>query len=206
LGLAISKRLANLLAGELVVRSALHKGSTFTLTIETGPVAGVRMVACPATALLKTSPEASPQPAPARQLACRLLLAEDGPDNQRLVAFLLRRAGAEVSVVENGRLAVEYVQAAQGEGRPFDLVLMDMQMPVMDGYEATKRLRAQGYAAPIVALTAHAMAGDREKCLSAGCDDYVSKPISISSLMDAVARHAKKPTDILDNPRPAGYR
>ena len=107
-----------------------------------------------------------------------LLVAEDGPENQRIIALLLRKAGATVTVVENGQLAIE---AAQTD--TFDAILLDMQMPVMDGYDAAAALRAQGYTGPIVALTALAMEGDREKCLAAGCDDYATKPLQRQTLL-----------------------
>src|SRR5262249_35416541 len=117
----------------------------------------------------------------------RILLAEDGPDNQRLISMMLRKAGAEVCVVENGQMAIE-----RTEIETFDLVLMDMAMPVMDGYTAARTLRVRGNRVPIVALTAHALAGEREKCLAAGCNAYLTKPIdrydllaSIRALLDA---------------------
>jgi two-component system CheB/CheR fusion protein len=184
LGLAISKRLATLLGGDLVASSEAGKGSTFRLTIEVGqaangdarpprPIAGART---------------GKAPAPSARLDCRILLAEDGPDNQRLLSFILRTAGAEVVTAENGRVAIDQALAAAAADRPFDLVLMDMQMPVLDGYDATAELRRRGFETPIIAITAHAMAGDREKCLEAGCDDYATKPVQREALLEQISR------------------
>ena len=121
---------------------------------------------------------------------CRVLLAEDAVENQRLLALILRKAGAEVTVVEHGQAAVQAALQAHQEGQPFDLILMDMQMPVMDGYSAVQQLRAEGYPGPIIALTAHAMSEDRQKCLQAGCNDYMSKPIPQAKLLQMVAQYA----------------
>ena len=137
----------------------------------------------------------SPQPSAA--LAGRILLAEDGPDNQRLISFMLRKAGAEVVVADDGQQALATALAARAGGQPFDVILMDMQMPVMDGYEATRQLRSAGYTGAIIALTAHALSGDREKCLAAGCDDYATKPIQRASLFATVARYLREePTSV----------
>lgn len=121
---------------------------------------------------------------------CRILLAEDGPDNQRLIGFLLRNAGADVTVVEDGQKAVEQLFGQDAKERPFDVVLMDMQMPRMDGYQATRTLREGGYQGPIIALTAHAMKEDRQRCLDAGCDDYLPKPVERTAMLQMIGRFA----------------
>jgi len=191
LGLAISKRLAKLLGGDVQVTSVAGEGSTFTLTVAVEQVESIPEA-------INDSPVKSSSASPAPRLeaptlpaslSCRILLAEDGPDNQRLISFMLRRAGADVTVAENGLVAVRCVQAAEEDHRPYDVILMDMQMPVLDGYDATKKLRSAGYGGPIVAITAHAMTKDRDKCLAVGCDDYLTKPIKRDNLLAMVARH-----------------
>jgi signal transduction histidine kinase/ActR/RegA family two-component response regulator len=186
LGLTISKRLAQMLGGDIAVAGTPGRGSTFTLTLATGPLEGVRMIADAREAVLPSPEEAAVSPLP--PLHGRILLAEDGPDNQRLIAHVLRAAGAEVHVVENGRAAVETVEATARAGGAFAAILMDMQMPEMDGYDATRELRRRGVTTAVIALTAHAMTGDREKCLAAGCDDYATKPINRRALVETCAR------------------
>jgi signal transduction histidine kinase/CheY-like chemotaxis protein/HPt (histidine-containing phosphotransfer) domain-containing protein len=188
LGLAISKRLAAALGGDIHVVSRPGEGSTFTFTMETELPQPVHML----HDLSEAAPRAprqpqSPSPAAVR-LRGRVLLAEDGPDNQKLICAILRGAGAEVDLASNGRLAVEKALAALSAGTPYDAIVMDMQMPEMDGYEATRQLRQSGHDKPIVALTAHAMAGDREKCIAAGCDDYAAKPVDRGALLATLGR------------------
>ena len=191
LGLTISKRFAEILGGSIHVHSAPGEGSTFSVTVSTGPLEGVKMVDNPTEVEAAVNQDAKPGGGDAR-LDCRVLLAEDGPDNQRLITFILKKAGADVTVAENGRIALDLALAARDEGSPFDVIVMDMQMPVMDGYEATRRLRQEGLTGPIIALTAHAMSHDRQKCLDAGCDEYVTKPIDRKKLIETVAEYAGK--------------
>ncbi len=190
LGLAISTRFSELLGGELQVESELGVGSTFRLRLPTGPVAelewvdGASETARPAAA---NEPAAEVRKPAARPLdGRRILLAEDGRDNQRLISLFLKKAGAEVAIAENGREAIDAVVAASEAESQFDVVLMDMQMPVLDGYAATGALREQGFELPIVAITAHAMSGDREKCIDAGCSAYETKPIKARRLIETV--------------------
>jgi signal transduction histidine kinase/CheY-like chemotaxis protein len=119
----------------------------------------------------------------------RILIVDDCMDNQRLFTFFLRKCGINVAAANNGRIGMAKIQEALEEEKPFDLVLMDIQMPEMDGYEATRRLREKGYKGVIVALTAHSMEGDRERCLEVGCDDYETKPIGSFRLMELVQKH-----------------
>jgi CheY-like chemotaxis protein len=186
LGLAISKRLAAMLGGDITVASEPGKGSTFSLSI----AAGSPDDAEPIPAADTQADAKPPRGDMSHALNCRILLAEDGPDNQILITHLLRNAGAEVSVADNGRIALDLALAADRSGRAFDVILMDIQMPVMDGFEATRRLRDAGYRGPIVALTAHAMTSDRQKCLEAGCDDYTTKPIQRAALLACLAKYA----------------
>ncbi|MCY2991538.1 MAG: ATP-binding protein [Planctomycetota bacterium] len=192
LGLCISKHLAEILGGDIQVRSQPGQGSTFTLTIDPGPLDGIRLLPAGVQTVLPPPPCAVPTAVGPSVLHGRILLAEDGEDNQRLLALLLRRAGAEVTAVENGQQAVAAAWAAHEAGEPFDVILMDMQMPVLDGFDATRQLRRRGYTAPIVALTAYAMVEDGRKCLAAGCSDYATKPIDRQKLLATVAPWASR--------------
>ncbi|MHC4403042.1 MAG: PAS domain S-box protein [Planctomycetota bacterium] len=189
LGLTISKRFAEMLGGDITVTSTPGECSAFSATVATGPLDGVRMLDGPAEDAPVAARPAYPIDTSLPALDCRVLLVEDGPDNQRLISFLLRKAGAYVRVAENGKVALEEVLAAT---TPFDVILMDIQMPVMDGYQSTRAPRSGGYTGPIIALTAHAMKEDRQKCLSAGCDDYLSKPIERTTLVSLIAKYAQR--------------
>ena len=187
LGLAISQRLAKALGGDIEVRSALGQGSTFTLTVSAGPLQGVRLRRGP-PAPAPASEEPSPGE-PEVRLRGRVLLVEDVPDLHHMLRQMLGKMGLEVEIAENGRRACQMAQHSQAEARPYDLILMDIQMPEMNGFEATRWLREHGWQGAIVALTAHAMVGDREKCLAAGCDEYLSKPVNAAGLEAIVARY-----------------
>jgi signal transduction histidine kinase/CheY-like chemotaxis protein/HPt (histidine-containing phosphotransfer) domain-containing protein len=193
LGLAIARYIAEGLGGQITVESEPGRGTIFRTTLETGPLDNVRLLDSPPTEALTEarSSERAPEEA---LLSSRILLAEDGETNRQLIRVVLEEAGALVTSVENGQLALETASRAQ-----FDLILMDMQMPVMDGYTATGRLRDVGCALPIIALTAHAMRGDKEKCLAAGCSGYLTKPIDINELLQSVAQALGQ--SVVESPR-----
>ena len=187
LGLAISRRLAKALGGDVEVTSQLGKGSTFTLTIDAGSLNGVRMLQSPqVSSISEEEPSSAEHEVPTHG---RVLLAEDVPDTCVVLRQILRRMNLELEIAEDGLVACEMVEEAKTEGRPYDLILMDIQMPNMNGYEATRWLRQHGWKGPVVALTAYALVGDRAKCLEAGCDDYIAKPITAKGLRDVLARY-----------------
>ena len=189
LGLSISRQLAEALGGDITVASTADVGSTFSLTVATGSLEDITLHDDPAAALAERIQSSSE--AEVTQLDCHVLVAEDGPDNQALLSFFLKKAGAEVTLAENGKIAAQKALKAEQAGEPFDVILMDMQMPVLDGYGATRALRKRGYKRPIIAITAHAMSGDRQKCIDAGCNDYTTKPIDRRKLVELIAEHSK---------------
>lgn len=168
LGLSLSRRLARLLGGDLTLESSsLDGGSTFCLKIEIG---------------LPTVREIAPAArTPARLDGRRVLLVDDSPDNQTIIRLFLTNVGASIELANNGEEAVEKLKRTT-----YDVVLMDIQMPVMDGYQALKLARTNGYRGPILALTAHAMKEERDRCLAAGFTDYMSKPINRTALVQRI--------------------
>jgi PAS domain S-box-containing protein len=187
LGLTITHRLVQMMGGTIEVKSEVSIGSTFELTLpiaigttngNNGGKGGTSGRDVPRL------PSPAEPPVAVAASRGRILMAEDGPDMQRLMSFLLTRSGAEVTVVSNGVTALE---AAAGQN--FDVILLDMQMPEMDGYTAARELRRRGIQTPIIAVTAHAMTGDRERCLAAGCSDYLTKPIDAAELLRRVEHY-----------------
>ena len=186
LGLAISQHLSHLLGGNLTVHSVLGEGSVFTLTVPTGNLAGVPMLHAPSEGILESTRQGT-YDATEILKGVRILLAEDGFDNRELIQTILQKVGATVETAENGRVAVD-----KAENGLFDVILMDMNMPVMDGYEATSLLREHGYRGPILALTANAMAGDSDRCLAVGCNEHLPKPVDRPRLIQRIAANANR--------------
>jgi PAS domain S-box-containing protein len=180
LGLSISKQCATALGGGLTVKSEYGKGSTFTLSIDAGPAEAIEFIDPFIEGSSKST--ASTAPAVVRLKPARILVVEDGTSNQKLITIVLQRAGVSVELANNGQIGFEKALAGQ-----FDVILMDMQMPVMDGFTATRRLREEGCKLPIIALTANAMKGEEEKCRAAGCSGYLSKPIDVDLLLRTLA-------------------
>ncbi|HAN97656.1 MAG TPA: hypothetical protein DCQ98_09615 [Planctomycetaceae bacterium] len=183
LGLAIGRRIAEALGGDLTATSQVGRGSTFVARIVYGetPEAAECRPPCQIPGADVKGGESTP-----RDLTgLSILVVDDGETNRKLLRLLLERCGAEVRTVENGELAIEAAERSD-----FDVILMDMQMPVLDGYSATARLRERGFDGPIIALTANAMPGDREKCESAGCSGYLPKPIEPDRLFEVLAERS----------------
>jgi PAS domain S-box-containing protein len=179
LGLAISRRLAELMGGHITVQSEFGRGTTFICEIATGPIDDASLV----TDATAARPVLAVPSMSGRSFAGRrVLIADDGDTNRKLIQLILGRAGATVEQAENGRQAVQ-----QATETMFDLILMDMQMPIQDGYAAARELRALGIGTPIIALTANAMKGDDERCRAAGCSGYLSKPVDQDLLLATVA-------------------
>ncbi|MDH5184823.1 MAG: ATP-binding protein [Gammaproteobacteria bacterium] len=182
LGLSLSKHLANMLGGDIDVCSQSGRGSTFTLTINAGDLANSKMINHISE---HTNPETMTDTISThRHLSGKVLLAEDNQDNQNLFSIYLNKCGLEPDIAHNGQQAVEFVL-----NNDYDLIFMDMQMPIMDGIEATSSLRKKGFSTPIVALTANAMKEDMDQFYGAGCDEFLTKPLKRDKLLATCAKY-----------------
>ncbi len=181
LGLAISKRIVASLGGQIAVTSEEGVGSVFTFSIDIGDISNEECITFEA---FKKATRQSRKTARGllRLPPCDIMVVDDGQANRRLIKLILQKAGCRVVEAENGQIG--YDKAIGGK---FDIVLMDIQMPVLDGYQATRKLRDNGYTKPVLALTANAMTGDQEKCADAGCDGFLAKPVDIDKLIATIA-------------------
>ncbi|MCA9146231.1 MAG: response regulator [Planctomycetales bacterium] len=187
LGLAISQRLTEMLGGTISVESEEGKGSKFIVTVSVGDISDVSMHQ--PTLIDDSAIDSNEQVNIA--LDCRILVVDDRRDVRFLSGKFLRDAGATVSEAEDGELAVAAVAESMSNGDTYDLVLLDMQMPKLDGYGAAKAIRRLGYTNPIIALTADAMQGDMKRCIDSGCNDYLSKPINKALMLTKVKAYVE---------------
>lgn len=194
LGLSISQELAIRLGGHIQVLSVEHLGSLFIVTVTTGPPQHREWLETPEQWGIVATEEAHSWNTDQTNLTGRVLLAEDTPDNQRLINLLMQRTGAELIIANNGAEAVEQAQEME-----FDLILMDMQMPVMGGIEATRLLRLTGFDGPIVALTANATETEKAQALEAGCNDFMTKPLNQQTFFKLLNRYLP---EAVDRPNP----
>jgi len=182
LGLFLSRRLARALGGDIVLeKSSLGFGSTFVISID------IAAVGDQPKRELTVAPEIKPASPPEalKELAgLDILVAEDAPDNQVLIRRILTRRGATVHIAENGEEAIKEAMA-----HPYDIILMDVQMPLLDGYGATSQLRQLGYKGSIVALSAHAMKDERAKSIAVGCNEHLTKPVDVKRLVGVIIDH-----------------
>jgi len=184
LGLTISKRIVESLGGVIGVDSELNRGSVFSFSIDCGDVSDQELISQQQYLVEAKDSLKKINGRSVKLPGGRVLVVDDGKPNRKLIRLILEKAGCKVDEAVNGKVAVEMALAAD-----YHVVLMDMQMPVMDGYEATRQLRKENYEVPIIALTANAMAGDKELCTNAGCTDFVAKPVDIDKLMESLLKY-----------------
>ena len=178
-----------MLGGEISVVSEVGRGSTFTVSLPLEEIGASDLV--PADTISRSDRIPSAQVSLERLAGCRVLVAEDSRSLQFMIEHMLRPAVEQVTIVEDGQAALDEVQRTADTEQAYHLLLMDMQMPILNGYQATERLRELGYQLPIVALTAGAMAGDADRCYAAGCSDYLAKPFEYEQLLAVIAMHYK---------------
>jgi len=184
LGLTITKKLVNLLGGSVTVTSTKGEGSVFSLMVPCNVDLSEQPAMDKYSFANKMKLAVSETNTAQITFSGKTLIVEDSKANQQLIGILLKKLGFESEIAENGKEAVDLVVQNQ-----FDLIVMDMQMPVMNGYEATKAIREKGIKTPIIAITANAMRGDKEKCIAAGCDHYMPKPIDRNELVKIIQIH-----------------
>jgi signal transduction histidine kinase/CheY-like chemotaxis protein len=181
LGLTITKQIVELLHGRMSVHSEVGRGSVFSMELPVGIDVEKQSTVNRYEALEQLQKDAHELSMP---VSGHILVAEDAKANQTLIQILLQKMGFQVTIVEDGQQAVDKLRS-----ETYDLILMDMQMPVMNGYEATREIKTMGIRTPVIAVTAHAMKGDEQKCFDAGCDGYLTKPIDKSKLAEAIRKN-----------------